>query len=72
MGVSSGGMTLLHMATMQPERIEAMVLIGATHYFPPEAREIQRSASFERLTKSQLEFLRDVLFQWAGNGWISK
>jgi pimeloyl-ACP methyl ester carboxylesterase len=34
MGISSGGMTLLHMATQQPSRIEAMVLIGATTYFP--------------------------------------
>ena len=30
MGISTGGMTLLHMATRQPERIDAMVLIGAT------------------------------------------
>jgi pimeloyl-ACP methyl ester carboxylesterase len=40
MGISTGGMTLLHMATRQPERIDAMVLIGATSYFPPQARAI--------------------------------
>jgi pimeloyl-ACP methyl ester carboxylesterase len=40
MGLSSGGMTLLHMATRQPSRIEAMVLIGATTYFPEQARKI--------------------------------
>lgn len=34
MGMSSGGMTLLHMATSQPKRIESMVLISATYYFP--------------------------------------
>ena len=34
MGISSGGMTLLHMATQQRDRIDAMVLIGATSYFP--------------------------------------
>ena len=28
-GVSTGAMTLLHMATQQPNRIEAMVLVGA-------------------------------------------
>jgi pimeloyl-ACP methyl ester carboxylesterase len=39
MGISTGGMTLLHMATAQPERVEAMVLIGATSYFPEQARE---------------------------------
>ena len=41
-GISTGGMTLLHMATMQPERVEAMVLIGATSYFPEQARQIMR------------------------------
>jgi pimeloyl-ACP methyl ester carboxylesterase len=40
MGISSGGMTLLHMATSQPGRIDAMVLIGTTTYFPEQARKI--------------------------------
>jgi pimeloyl-ACP methyl ester carboxylesterase len=34
MGISTGGMTLLHLATQQPERIQAMVLIGASHKLP--------------------------------------
>jgi len=34
MGINTGGMTLLHMATQQRDRIDAMVLIGATSYFP--------------------------------------
>ena len=42
MGISSGGMTLLHVATQQPKRVEAMVLIGATIYFPEQAREFMR------------------------------
>jgi len=37
-GLSMGAKTLLHMATQQPERIEAMVLVSATPYFPAEAR----------------------------------
>src|SRR5262245_27172721 len=41
-GVSSGGMTLLHMATQQPGRIESMVLVGATIYFPEPCRAFQR------------------------------
>ena len=49
MGISSGGMTLLHMATSQPERIEAMVLVSATTHFPDEARAIFRQTSFERM-----------------------
>jgi pimeloyl-ACP methyl ester carboxylesterase len=39
-GLSMGGNILLHMATLQPERIEAMVLVSATMYFPEQARAI--------------------------------
>jgi pimeloyl-ACP methyl ester carboxylesterase len=39
-GLSLGGNTLLHVATMRPELVEAMVLIGAPSYFPKQAREI--------------------------------
>lgn len=42
MGISAGGMTLLHLATKYPERIEAMVVIGATSYFPEQARRVIR------------------------------
>ncbi len=45
MGISTGGMTLLHMATRQPERISGMVLIGATPYFPPQARVMMAASS---------------------------
>jgi pimeloyl-ACP methyl ester carboxylesterase len=45
MGISTGGMTLLHVATKSPERIEAMVLIGATSYFPEQARVIMRAVA---------------------------
>lgn len=40
LGISSGGMTLLHAAVSQPERFESLVLIGATTQFPDEARAI--------------------------------
>jgi pimeloyl-ACP methyl ester carboxylesterase len=49
MGISSGGMTLLHLATRQPERVESMVLISATTHFPDQARAIMRAASFPRM-----------------------
>lgn len=39
-GLSMGGNILLHMATLQPDRIEAMVLVSATMYFPDHARAI--------------------------------
>ena len=47
MGFSSGGMTLTHMATMDTSRIQAMVLIGSTSFFPEYCRENQRSVSYE-------------------------
>jgi len=37
-GLSAGAKTLLHMATEHPGRIDAMVLVSATPYFPPQAR----------------------------------
>jgi pimeloyl-ACP methyl ester carboxylesterase len=58
MGISSGGMTLLHTATQQPERVEAMVLIGATIYFGPETRALQRQRTVESLTEADWEQLR--------------
>ncbi len=38
LGTSTGGMTLIHMATMDTLRIKSMVLIGATSYYPEECR----------------------------------
>jgi pimeloyl-ACP methyl ester carboxylesterase len=49
MGMSTGGMTLLHMATSQPRRISSLVLISATTHFPDQARAIMRRASFETM-----------------------
>ena len=46
-GMSLGGNTLLHMATQQPERIEAMVLVSATMYFPEQARKIMSQVLVE-------------------------
>jgi pimeloyl-ACP methyl ester carboxylesterase len=37
-GLSMGGNILLHLATIAPDRIEAMVVVSATMYFPEEAR----------------------------------
>lgn len=39
-GASVGGITLLHMATLAPERVEAMVLVGVGTYIPVSCREI--------------------------------
>jgi pimeloyl-ACP methyl ester carboxylesterase len=56
LGVSAGGNTLLHMATRQPERVKAMVLVSATPYFPPQARAIMRAYP-ENLPEAQREAL---------------
>jgi pimeloyl-ACP methyl ester carboxylesterase len=59
MGMSTGGMTLLHMATSQPRRIDSMVLISATSYFPDQARAIMRRASFDTMPKEVREMYRE-------------
>jgi len=59
MGMSSGGMTLLHMATSQPKRIDSMVLISATFYFPDQARAIMRRASFNTMPQEVKEMYRE-------------
>jgi pimeloyl-ACP methyl ester carboxylesterase len=56
-GVSTGAMTLLHLATSEPARVEAMVLIGGTSYFPEEARAIQRTAHPDSMDLDYLENL---------------
>ena len=57
LGISGGGNVLLHMATRQPDRIKAMVLVSATAYFPAPARLIMRRYP-ESLPESQWDILR--------------
>jgi len=59
MGMSSGGMPLLHMATSQPQRINSMVLISATSYFPDQARAFMRRASFGTMPPEVQEMYRE-------------
>ncbi len=56
-GISAGGNVLLHMATKQPERITALVLVSATPYFPAQARTIM-SQYGDNLPEEQCEVLR--------------
>lgn len=44
-GFSSGGMTLLHLATRHPERLTKMVVVGATTHFGEQARVIMRDVA---------------------------
>ena len=54
-GISTGGMTLIHMAIQQPDRPEALVLIGAAMYFPEEAREVMRQTTVEGMSEQDWE-----------------
>ena len=56
-GISAGGNVLLHMATKQPARAKAMVLVSATLYFPAQARAIMRRYA-ETLPPQEWERLR--------------
>lgn len=44
-GLSMGGNILLHIRTLQPDRIEAMVVVSPAMYFPEQARAIMRGVS---------------------------
>ena len=55
--MSGGGNVLLHMAMRQPKRVEAMVLVSATPYFPAQARTIMRQYR-DRLPPEHWEVLR--------------
>jgi pimeloyl-ACP methyl ester carboxylesterase len=57
-GLSGGGITLLHMATMQPGRIAAMVPVSAPPYFPPQARAIQAVFTEEMLPENERKAMR--------------
>lgn len=74
-GLSMGGNILLHMATLEPERIEAMVLVSATMYFPEQARAIMRQIpaaaeqtpeAWERMRKSHKLGDEQIIALW---GW---
>ncbi len=57
-GLSGGGNTLLHMATQQPGRIVAMVLVSATSYYPEQARTLMRQFTIEGRTDEDWQFMR--------------
>jgi pimeloyl-ACP methyl ester carboxylesterase len=57
-GVSAGGNTMLHMATMQPGRVDAMVIVSATPYFPAQARAVMAQFSAEQMSEAQWNIAR--------------
>ena len=44
-GYSSGGMTLLHLATRYPDRLSKLVVVGATTHFGDQARRIMSAVA---------------------------
>ena len=57
-GFSTGGMTLLHMATQQPDRMEAIVLRGAQPYLTEQSREINRNTDPNNVPEDEMQELR--------------
>jgi pimeloyl-ACP methyl ester carboxylesterase len=57
-GLSGGGIVLLHMATAQPDRLHSMILVSAPPYFPTETRAIQRQFSPAMVSDAEMTHLR--------------
>ena len=57
-GMSAGAKTLLHMATTQPGRIDAMVLVSATPYFPAQARAAMAQLTVDAFSEAEWASLR--------------
>jgi pimeloyl-ACP methyl ester carboxylesterase len=57
-GLSGGGITLLHLATAEPRSIESMVIVSAPPYFPEEARVIMRQFSESVVGDAEMERMR--------------
>lgn len=57
-GFSSGGMTLLRLATKYPDRLSKMVVVGATTHFPEQARAMIRGVNMETLPPPILKEFR--------------
>jgi len=53
-GFSLGGNTLLHLATLRPQRVRRMVLVAATPYYPAQARRLMAAMTEE--TRSPAEW----------------
>jgi len=58
-GVSLGAKTLLHVATQQPKRLDAMVLVSATPYFPEQARAIMRQVRPDNRSEAEWQQMRE-------------
>lgn len=62
-GSSMGAMTLLHAATQQRDRVNAMVLVGGSPYLPESARVIYRNSHPDSIPEEELKWMA---YQHAG------
>jgi pimeloyl-ACP methyl ester carboxylesterase len=58
-GMSAGAKTLLHVATQQPSRVEAMVLVSAAPYFPHQARAAMAQISIDNHSEEEWKVMRN-------------
>jgi pimeloyl-ACP methyl ester carboxylesterase len=58
-GLSLGAKTLLHLATQQPDRVDAMVLVSATPYFPDQARAAMRAINSGNRSDAEWRQMRE-------------
>jgi pimeloyl-ACP methyl ester carboxylesterase len=56
-GSSMGAMTLLHAATQQRERVNAMVLVGGSPYLPESARVVYRYSPPDSIPEEELKWM---------------
>jgi len=57
-GLSGGGITLMHMATARPSAVASMIVISAPPYFPPEARAVMRQFSEQMVGEAEMTRMR--------------
>jgi pimeloyl-ACP methyl ester carboxylesterase len=57
-GLSGGGITLLHLATLSPASIASMVVVSAPPYFPERARSLQRQTSEAMFGEAEMALMR--------------
>jgi pimeloyl-ACP methyl ester carboxylesterase len=58
-GLSGGGIVLLHLATSMPASMSRMVIISAPPYFPEQARALQRQFSPAALGEAEMARMRE-------------
>jgi pimeloyl-ACP methyl ester carboxylesterase len=58
-GLSGGGITAMHMATLAPSRMASMIVVSAPPRFPEQARAIQRIYSEAMLSEPERARMRE-------------